>query len=248
MLVLRVEGIVEEIGASHELGGTGESRHPRPEADGAVGAGKDAEGEILGVGVPLHEGAGVLVVEHEDAAPVLTGRLGLEDGDVHVVAVAGELLAEEGGTGGEGRHLSRLVEADRAAELDGGPVGRAGRLKLAAHAVLDELVGEEVAVRPRLPEVGDGDHNDAGVAFREGVVVESQLLHDARLEVLHDNIGAFGEIEGEALPLGVGKIEGDAALAGVEVEEEAAPLGVRFAAGERAHPAGAVPRCGGAPL
>ena len=81
--------------------------------------------------------------------------------------------SEEGPKGGRGGYGPRLIEADFAAQLHRLPVGQASAAHLAASPVEDDLGAFVVAVGASLPEVGDGNHHQAGVGRLEGGIVEA---------------------------------------------------------------------------
>ena len=77
---------------------------------------------------------------------------------------------------------------------------------------------------PLSPNAGHPQHHDVGPQRAHGLVVEAELLEDARREVLHHDIGVRNELLGAREPVGMAEIQGDAALAEVHGMEEAGLL------------------------
>ncbi len=74
-------------------------------------------------------------------------------------------------------------------------------------------------VRPPLPEPRVGGVDDPGVPFPKLEVPDAPLVHRAGAEVLHDDVGSFGEPQEELLPLGRVQVEPDVQLVPVQGEE-----------------------------
>ena len=102
-------------------------------------------------GAPHRYFAIVLVRQQHAHAPVYRAYLRLHQRHIHMLAALGEHRAHSGGRG----DCARLVQHDVLAELQRFAVVKPGRVHLAAHAVDYEVGSLEVAVWPRLSEVGD---------------------------------------------------------------------------------------------
>ena len=174
-------------------------------------------------------------------APVLGAGLGLDDGDVYVLALAAAGLAgEEGGHSRRGPDEARLSQGDVAAVLDRLPLRQPQASQIAAHPVKHNLAGLVVAVRPRLPKVGDGDENNAGVRPLQVCVGQAKGGHDPWGKVLHHHVHTLDKLQENGAGRGGLEVEGDAALVGVQMQEEAAFLRVRHIVREGAHAPGEV--------
>ena len=89
-----------------------------------------------------------------------------------------------------------------------------------------KVVGGLVAARPALPEAGDRAIDQRGIERAEIVVAEAVFRQRAGLEILQHDVGARRERPHDLLALGIGKIDGDRALAAVDRKEIAGVAGV----------------------
>ncbi len=83
----------------------------------------------------------------------------------------------------------------------------------------DLLVALPARVGPLGAESRDRAVNRAGIELLDLVVSDAQLVGYARLEILDDDVGLFGQVEGDLQPPGLLEVERDALLAAVPDHE-----------------------------
>jgi hypothetical protein len=111
-----------------------------------------------------------------------------------------------------------------------------------------QVVCAEVAVGPEVAERGDRGVNQARVGGGELGGIEPQAFAVADGAVLDQDVDP-GQQPGQHAAAALGlEVEGDAALARIQVEEQAAALGVRAVARKRAAPPRRVAASGGLDL
>ena len=93
---------------------------------------------------------------------------------------------------------------------------------------------------PSLTEVRYRGENDAGAQLLQRRESQSEVLHRAGGKALHDDVGCPEHTPEDVSTVCALHVEGEAALAGVEVQEEAAGLTVGLDVGEGAEPSGLV--------
>ena len=175
---------------------------------------------------------------------VLGAGLGLDYGDINVLALAARLACEEGGHSRRGPYQARLSQRDVAAVLDGLALRQPQTSQVAAHAVKHDLAGLVVPIRPRLPEVGDGYQNHLRVDLLQVLVGQAEGRQHPRGEIFHHNVHLLDKLHEHTLASRALQVEGHAALVGVEVQEEAALLRMRNVVREWAHAPGDVAAVG----
>ena len=85
----------------------------------------------------------------------------------------------------------------------------------AAGALGDHVVARLVAVGAPVAETGDGTIDDVFLDLLHGVVVEFQPFHDARCEVLQQDIALLDELLDQLHPLGGFHVDAHASLSPV---------------------------------
>ncbi len=86
-------------------------------------------------------------------------------------------------------------------------------------ALGDLVVPGAAALRPVVPEPGDGEHDEARVALQQGVDAQAEAVQHPGAEVLHEHVGPVDELEERRL-VGVGlEVERDRLLVAVRGQE-----------------------------
>ena len=235
VLVAGEAGVVRELGDAENLDELAElPRVAGCDDEVAVRARERLVGEEARVAVAHperdhtagDEGAGL--VDH-------AGQRRGEEVDLDVLALTRRRPRVEGREDPDRRmHAGDDVE-DRDPRSEGGALGVAGEAHEAGDGLDHEVVAREVAALLAAAEAADRRIDDAGVARGDAVVVEPEARQAAGLEVLDEDVGATGELVGEAAVLLALEVEGDGAL--VPVDGEVVGRGL---AAHRRHPAAGV--------
>ena len=150
------------------------------------------------------------------------GDLAVQHADVHHLPPPrlrpGKERRENADTGVEGRG----DVADGHAHPDGRAVRFAGNADDAAHALDDHVVGPAPGVGPGLSEPGTGRVDQSGEPCLQRFVIQSEFLHHARPEILHQDVRLADQFEEQFAAVGMLQIDRDALLAPVDVLEVAA--------------------------
>ena len=164
-------------------------------------------GTGLMVPLPRHEMAIDGVLEH-----LLGGDGGrhVNHGQLDVLAVARLVPVLQGGQHGEGRvHPGQWVaNAGNGRET----VGVAGGPRQAGYLLHRRREPGTVPPRAVQAETGHAHHDDARVGGRQVLIGQSELFHDPRREVLHDDIRGGHQAEDEVPAAVIRQVEGDASL------------------------------------
>jgi len=146
-----------------------------------------------------------------------------EEADLDPIAPAGTLPSMQGGEDTDDCVLSRDYIDDRDANLGRLAVRRSSNAHETPGCLDDEVVAQQVAARlAAVP--ADGAVDDSRVTGYDGVIAESKSIHRARLEVLDDDVGTRGQLEGGGPVNGVLQIQGDGLLGAVNALEVGRPL------------------------
>ncbi len=141
----------------------------------------------------------------------------VEHGDVdELSATAGVALAKRREHSERGERRRRVV-GDRDPRPQGWTVGSA-RLGHQARARLHDVVHRR-ATGVLAALAGDRAVHEPGMQPGERLVPETEALHRARLRVVDEDIAAPDDGAQHALPVGMGDVERDAALAAIALEE-----------------------------
>ena len=142
----------------------------------------------------------------------------VEEADLDVATPAGAFSFGEGG-----RDADRGVEPGHHvghgdAGAGGRPVGRARHVHDPAHRLGEQVVAGDARRGALGAERADRAVDDAGVLGHDRGVVETERGHEPGSEVLHEYVGAQGELARHGEVVGVGEVEGDALLVAVDRE------------------------------
>src|SRR5262249_13535855 len=144
----------------------------------------------------------------------------LEQGDVDELPAAGALSRAQGGQGRD-RSVERAGEVgDRDAHLDGLlPAFLSGDGHEAAHPLRHDVQPRALGIRPVLPPPRGRDVDEARVQLRQARVVELQVLHRARAQVLDQDVAPPRQLAEHLLALRSLEIERQRSLVAVQPEE-----------------------------
>src|SRR5262252_6376668 len=96
-----------------------------------------------------------------------------------------------------------------------------------AQGLTESVVTWFFAVRPMLAEGGNRAIDNAWIYFLDLFIADTQTVDDARAQILHDHVGAFGEPHEDLFPFRLLDIESDAFLVAVHTTEARAVV-LRF--------------------
>ncbi len=183
-----------------------------------------------------NEPVGRLVGQH--------GRLGLEQGDVDMLAFTGGPGVQQRGEDGVGGVESGEQVGHGDPDLHWRAVRLAGDRHQPAHGLNHVVVAGAPGVRTGLAEACDRAIDQPGIEGGEARIVQAVLGEAADLEVLHQHLGPGGEGAHQGGPLRVGDVHRHRALVAVGREEigGVAPAPVGLGDERRAPPAGFVTR------
>ena len=207
---------------------------PHSQRQKAIGCLVDAVGGgEIGVGVINRAALGLFpaVVEMSRQHFELEVEYRFEQADLHQAALPGEAAADEAGE--DALHQMRAGEEIHHCQAEGRrrAVGIAIEPDEAGYRLQQQVLARLVDPGTFIAVAGDFAIDDAGIDGADGFVIEAQPRHDARAEVLHDDIGLFDELLG-ALEIGwVFQIGGIAFLVAVDGMEERA-FAVQFELGD----------------
>ena len=155
-----------------------------------------------------------------DAVPVeVGGRVGL--GHVEVTALAGLASPNHGGEDGEGAVDGTGVDADtRVLGQIGEAVFVAGHRHLAGPRVVGDAVAGHLLVRTGGAVARDRAEHDAGVDLSEPLVRQTPAGQRPGSHGLDHDVGVLGQVEVDLHTLGLAQVDGDRALAAVDVQRE----------------------------
>src|SRR5262245_48105619 len=142
--------------------------------------------------------------------------------DVEMLTDAGAEAMHEGRIDGTERAERGREIGDRAADPRGRLTRHAGERHQPAHALRDRVVAGTPGVGARLPESGDRGVDNAGVCRADRLIAQAKPVSHSRQKVLHDDVGAAGELEGQPGALRVLQLDGDPTLATVDGRERGA--------------------------
>src|SRR6185437_1503120 len=145
----------------------------------------------------------------------LTGQEGqrrLQHGDVDELPLAGLVALEQRAGDTEGCGCARQHIADRKARARRAALYVAGDRHDAAHRLHLAVIAGAVALGPGLAETAYRAINQLRIDRRERLVADAELVHHARAEILHHDVGLFSELLDDGNRLGLGQVDRQAAL------------------------------------
>ena len=148
------------------------------------------------------------------------GHAGLEQGRLDFLPLPGFQAPDVGRQDAVARPHRRddvaegIAERNRRAVLDDG-----GGCEAACRQG-DHVHARELRLRTRLPEARERCVDQGRVDLLEPRIRQTKLVHDARPEILDENVGGAHEIEKDRLSLRLLQIERDALLVAVEHHED----------------------------
>ena len=169
---------------------------------------------------------GVVPVAHADSVPVIHG--GVHQGVAHegggnvphrnVGALSHLVVAvgAQGGHRGEGRHHAAGV-VHGVAQFHGRPVGVAGQVAQSTQGSEHGRVSGVARLGAGLPVGRQGHHDDVGLDLAELRVAQAEAVHHAGPEVLQHHVGDAHQVVGQFQGPRLLEVEGDGALAGVDL-------------------------------
>ena len=210
--------ILGQIGSSRDLEkGLELTVGPATQDQEPVGAGKNLVGRDVGVGIahPARHHAADQVVHRLVHQP---GDLGVEQGGVDMLALAGEVAVAQGGQDRAGGVHAGHHVGDGHAHLGRLAVGVAGDAHDPAHGLGQQVVARTRCVGAGLPETGDAGVDEAGEALLDLVIGEAMAGKVADLIVLDEDVGALQQLEQDRPALGLSEVQSDGALVAVGAE------------------------------
>ena len=120
------------------------------------------------------------------------GDLGIEQGEIDVLALARPVAVTEGGQDRGGRIHPAHDVGDSDPHFEGRPIGLACHTHDPAQALGQHVVAGARRVGTRLPEASDGAIDEARVFSGQILVGEAVFGHVPDLEILHHDV-AFGD-------------------------------------------------------
>ena len=180
---------------------------------------------------PRHlAGIGMLVDD-----PLAQGKDRVVHGDVDELALAGAFGVAHRGEDADGQQHRRDDIADPGADLQRVLAVRAGDAHDPAHRLRHDVEGRPVGIgtraRTRIAESAHGGIDQARVELGQAFVGQSQALHGAGAEILHQHIGLLDQAADDGLA-GCGlQIDGNALLVAVDALVVAAEM-TRLVVGE----------------
>lgn len=163
---------------------------------------------------------------------------GVGHGDVDVLALPGALGVPQRGEDAERGEQSRNGISHTGSHPDGVRGVGPGDGHQTAHGLRDDVEGRPVpvgAVPARLvAEAANRGVDQAGIAGREGVVVETEAVHDAGGEVLDDDVGVVDQAQQYVAGLGLLQVQHERPLVAIGRLEHPAVVAGFVVGGERA--------------
>ena len=223
-----------------------------------VADGKDEGPVACRIGVVGHDGGmgiaparrHIAVGEAGDALVDQPGDLGVEQGDVEMLALAGgAAVMQRGEDGVGGIHAAHHVgDADAGlGRLAAFRIRPAGERHQPAHPLDEKVVAGPVRIGAVLAEAGDRAIDEAGIFRRQRLVAEPAASKVADLEILHQHIGAARQPAHQGNALLARQVDGERTLVAVGGEVIGAFAGlvaVRIAQEGRSPAAGVVAAAG----
>ena len=199
-------------GAPEVIGRTGDR-------DPAVAGRKHPERAQQGMGVafgPRHLAGVGMLVDH----PLAQGKDGVVHRDVDELAFAGALGVAHRRQDADGQQHRRHDVADPGADLQRVLAVRAGDAHDPAHRLRHDVEGRPVGIgtgaRTRIAEAAHGGIDQAGVELGQALVGQTQALHRAGAEILHQHIGLLDQAADDGLAGRGLEVDGNALLVAVD--------------------------------
>src|SRR6185437_5427459 len=154
---------------------------------------------------------GPLVDQHRDLA--------VEQRAIDMLPLPRGVAVMQRGEDGDGGVEASKQVADRQADFDWPGPGLAiwppGDAHQPAHPLDEEVVAAALRVGSAMAEAGDGTIDQARVDRRQRGIVEPVAVERPGFEILDHDVGRRGHALDDLGPLGLGEIDGDAALVAV---------------------------------
>src|SRR5712691_3342144 len=139
-------------------------------------------------------------------------------GHLDLLTVAGTLALVQGGQDANGAVQPRARVADRWSRLEWLRLRRTREAQSPSHGLGDHVKAHVVLVWP-LTEALDLCVDDAGIDLPDDVVAEAQPFDSAGGKILDHDVGLLQHIRKDFAAARAAKVQGDAALVGVEQHE-----------------------------
>jgi hypothetical protein len=138
----------------------------------------------------------------------------------HVEPLPGAAALEQGAEDAQGEEGGPVLIDHRGAHRRGRLVRAPGDVGQAGEGLHEEVLPGPVAIRAALAVARGRDVDEPRVERAGRLPVQPEAGHDARAEVLHEDIGALDEPARDGLAAGLLEIQGEAPLVAVGEEEE----------------------------
>ncbi len=146
------------------------------------------------------------------------GELAVEQGEIEVLPLTGLFRLTQGCQDtGKREHPGQHI-GDGYADLIRLADGRSGDRHQAAHGLDDVIVAGVVAIAPGLAEAGDAGIDQRWMILPERVIIEAELRHLPRPEVLDHNVTLASKFTGDVLALRRFQVKDDAALVAIDCQ------------------------------